>query len=62
MTTNAAAAPVVTPPAVLELPSAELQEARRQEATASHRRLYELAEKITGMSTAKRVASVARKR
>jgi hypothetical protein len=41
--------------------SAELQQARRQEAAASHKRLYELAEKTTGMTTAERVAAVARK-
>jgi len=39
-----------------------LQEAQRQEAAAGHQRLYELAEKMTGMSTAERVASAARKR
>ncbi|RZK44623.1 MAG: hypothetical protein EOO61_03175 [Hymenobacter sp.] len=42
--------------------SVELQEARRQDAVAGHKQLYELAEKITGLTTAERVASVARKR
>lgn len=42
--------------------SAELREARRQEAAASIAWRYALAEKVTGMSTAERVASAARKR
>lgn len=42
--------------------SAELREARRQAAAASIAWRYELAEKVTGMSTAERVASAARKR
>ncbi|MGI4865841.1 MAG: hypothetical protein ACRYFZ_18095 [Janthinobacterium lividum] len=52
---------MITQPKTAYAHSAELQEARRQEAVASHKRLYELAEKITGLTTAERVAAVAKK-
>jgi hypothetical protein len=42
--------------------SAELREARLQDASVGHKQLYDLAAKTTGKTTAERVASAARKR